>query len=356
MSESLTVVNVAYPFAGVGPDAVGGAEQVLSLIDEALSEAGHRSIVVACRGSFCSGTLVCPPVPCDGTDTACRNLVYDALALTVDQLICDVRPHLVHLHGLDFHHYLPRPGPPVLVTLHLPLSLYPPHALAPRRPRTWLHGVSPSQMRDAHADMPRLPDVLNGVRLDRLSPTGRPARPYALVMGRICPEKGFHLAIEAAEQARVPLLVAGRVFPYASHRAYFDSVIAPRLGRRCRFVGAVGLLRKRVLLASARCLIVSSLIPETSSLVTMEALACGTPVVALRGGALSDIIEHGVTGFVVDSVAEMSIAVRDALALDRRACRAAAESRFDGRVTARTYIERYRALASAGPATVPCSA
>jgi glycosyltransferase involved in cell wall biosynthesis len=113
--------------------------------------------------------------------------------------------------------------------------------------------------------------------------------------------------------------------------------------------------RKRVLLAGARCLIVSSVIAETSSLVAMEALACGTPVVALRRGALEDVVEHGVTGFVVDDVASMTAAIRAVSTIDRRACRAAAESRFDGRVMARAYLETYARIARFAHAGEPCS-
>jgi glycosyltransferase involved in cell wall biosynthesis len=354
MTDALTVVNVAYPFAEVGPDAVGGAEQVVSMIDEALVDAGHRSLVVARRGSSCAGELITPPTRSDVSDATRRNAARAAVARTVERVIREQRPHLVHMHGVDFHAYLPQPGIPVLATLHLPLSLYPHHALLPARGRTWLHGVSASQMRAAPDGMPGLPVVTNGVRLDRLAPTGRPRRRYAIAMGRICPEKAFHLAIEAAESASVALLIAGRVFPYPNHVAYFRSEIAPRLRGRCRYVGPVGFRRKRVLLASARCLVVSSLIAETSSLVAMEALACGTPVVALRGGALEEVVEHGVTGFVVDSVEAMSDAIRRVDGIDPRACRAAAEARFDGRRTARAYLETYRKLAQVARAGEPC--
>jgi glycosyltransferase involved in cell wall biosynthesis len=351
MNDALTVVSVAYPFAEVGPDAVGGAEQVLSMIDEALVESGHRSVVVAQPGSSCAGEIVSPPA-CDFSEPRSRRAAHAEVARVVQAVIRRTRPDVVHMHGVDFHAYLPPPGTPVLATLHLPLTLYPRHALFPARPQTWLHGVSDAQMRGAPPAMPRLPVVANGVRLDRLAPTGRPRRRYALAMGRICPEKAFHIAIDAAEGAGVALLVAGRVFPYPEHVAYFAARIAPRLGKRCRYVGPVGMRRKRVLLAGARCLIVSSVIAETSSLVAMEALACGTPVVALRGGALEDVVEHGVTGFVVDDASSMGDAIRSVDTIDPRACRAAAEARFDGRGTARAYLETYRMLARVA---APCS-
>src|ERR1044071_209514 len=114
----LTVLSVAYPLAPVGPDAVGGAEQVLSLLDRALVEAGHRSIVVACAGSAPRGHLV--EVPWEGgvLDDAVRERAWSrhraAIAAALERWPVDV----VHMHGHEFHAYLPAPGVPVLATLH----------------------------------------------------------------------------------------------------------------------------------------------------------------------------------------------------------------------------------------------
>jgi glycosyltransferase involved in cell wall biosynthesis len=118
----------------------------------------------------------------------------------------------------------------------------------------------------------------------------------------------------------------------------------PRLDGERVFVGAVGGLRKRVLLARARALVVPSLIDATSSLAAMEALACGTPVIAMRRGALPEIVEHGVTGFLVDGFLDMVDAIARADTISADACRAAAERRFDGRVMNRAYLELYERI------------
>jgi glycosyltransferase involved in cell wall biosynthesis len=115
----------------------------------------------------------------------------------------------------------------------------------------------------------------------------------------------------------------------------------------------VGLARKRRLLSSARCLVVASLAEETSSLVAMEALACGTPVVARKAGALPEIVDDGRTGFLVDDEAAMARAIRDAAGLDRQACRASAVARFDHRRMAAEYLALYEECARAVSAGSP---
>jgi glycosyltransferase involved in cell wall biosynthesis len=340
---ALTILNVAYPLAPVGPDAVGGAEQVLSELDRALAQAGHRSIVVACEGSQVAGTLLA--VPRARSDlSAHTELAHGrhrrAVAAALDRWSIDV----VHLHGVDFHAYLPPAGVPALATLHLPVSWYAPAALRPERPQTWLNCVSWAQHAACPVTERLLAPIENGIAVDIFS-RGHAKRGFALMLARICPEKGVHLAIEAAKLAGVSLLIAGEIFRYGEHQRYFESEVEPRLDRWRRFIGPVGLARKRRLLAAARCLIVPSLVPETSSLAAREALAAGTPVVAFARGALVETLEHGRTGFLVNDVHEMAHAMRRAGRLDPAHCRAAARSRFPLRLMIGRYFELYERLA-----------
>ncbi|HYO55324.1 glycosyltransferase family 4 protein, partial [Archangium sp.] len=342
---ALTVLNVAYPLAPVGPDAVGGAEQVLTAVDAALVRAGHRSLVLACEGSTSFGELLAMPMPhgpLDETKQAQAHALYrDALA----RLLRTRRVDVVHLHGVDFHCYLPPYGPPVLATLHLPPDWYPRQVFRMKRPHLYPHCVSAAQRRACPPGASLLEDVPNGVALDTLRPCRR-KRDFALVLGRVCPEKGLHLALQAARRADLPLLIGGQVFPYPAHERYFRESVAPLLDGRRRFLGPLGLTRKRRLLAAARCLLVPSLAQETSSLVAMEALACGTPVVAFRTGALPDIIEHGRTGFLVDGPGEMADALREVHRLRPEDCRRAAEERFCVERMARHYLDIYERLAA----------
>ncbi|HEX2943220.1 MAG TPA: glycosyltransferase [Rhodopila sp.] len=338
----ITVLSIAYPFAPVGPDAVGGAEQVLSAIDHALVAAGHRSLVVAASGSRTAGKLLPVSQPAAGIDERVRQSVYTNVRRVVAGAV--QAADIVHMHGVDFHEYLPPPGKPALVTLHLPPDWYPAGALPPPRPRTWLNCVSTSQQKACPPNLKLLPPVPNGVPVHALTPANQPCGGYAVMLGRICPEKGQHLGLAAAREAGVTALLAGEVFPYPEHQAYFQDCVRPLLDRRRRFVGPVDFIRKRRLLATARCLLVPSLAAETSSLVAMEALACGTPVIAFPSGALSDIVEHGRTGFLVGGPSEMAAAIARVSEINRETCRAAAEKRFPLERMTKSYMGLYGRL------------
>ena len=344
----LTVLSIGYPLAPVGPDAVGGSEQVLSALDRALVAAGHRSIVVACDGSDVAGELVRYPGPPHdhAIDQAFTDARRQDVRRAIEQVLATTQVDVIHAHSLDFHHYMPPPGPPMLATLHLPPDWYPPEALHPTRPDTWVHCVSDSQLQQAPPSPRMLPPIPNGVPVAALGAAHPRRCDYALVLARVCPEKGLHLALDAAHLAGTPLLLAGEVFSYEAHQAYFTQEIAPRLDRQRRYLGPVGFRHKRRLLAAARCLLVPSLVAETSSLVAMEAAACGTPVIAFRSGALPEVVEHGRTGFLVDDVAGMAEAIRRAPEIQPSVCRATARRRFSTGTMAAAYLQRYEALAN----------
>lgn len=339
---TLTVLSVAYPLAPVSPDAVGGAEQVLHQLDAALVRRGHRSVVVACEGSRVAGTLICVPLPDGVYDDAAKIAAHARHRAAIAAALARHSVDVVHLHGIDFHAYLPAPGFPVLATLHLPPSWYPPEALHPTRPGTWIHAVSRAQ----HAACPPGPHLLPPIENGVAPGAARHAkRRFALLLGRICPEKGVHIAIDAARKAGIPLLVAGEVFPYEAHRRYFAEEIAPRLDRERRFIGPVGLVRKRRLLAAARCLLVPSLAPETSSLVAREAIASGTPVIAFPNGALPETVEQGRTGFLVEDADAMAQAIAKAATIDPDECRRVARERFSLERMVAGYLAAYERLA-----------
>ena len=254
MPKRLTVLNVAYPFAPVGPDTAGGAEQVLSAIDRALVAAGHRSLVVGCAGSQTAGRLVATaPLPADLTEEI-RRRAQQLHRVRIEETLHEWPIDIVHCHGHDFAEYLPPLAVPVLVTLHLPVDHYPPEALSANRPGLHFNCVSVSQKRSFPESDAMLPEIPNGVPVARLQ-ARHAKRLFALILGRICPEKGFHEALDAAALAQIPLVIAGQVFPYEAHVRYFTTEIQPRLGPSARFVGNLGFARKRRFLTAARCLI-----------------------------------------------------------------------------------------------------
>lgn len=336
---ALTVLSVAYPFSPVGPDAVGGAEQVLSALDHALVRHGHRSLVIACEGSFTAGRLIGFPLPQQEITQGLRERIWQELRQLITVTLASEKIDVVHLHGIDFFAYLPDEVP-VIATLHLPLDWYPRRIFQPRR-NLWLHGVSEAQYCTAPTGAHLLPPIPNGVPR-KLFTTHSRKRGHAMVLSRICQEKGIHLALQACHRAHFPLLIGGQVFPYKEHERYFSQEVEPLLDDGRRFLGPLGFDRKRRLLAAAQCLLVPSLVAETSSLSAMEALACGTPVVAFANGALPERIEQGKTGYIVQNVEEMAEAIMACAKLESSDCRASAARRFSPELMEQRYLDLYR--------------
>ena len=341
----LTVLNVAYPLAPVRNSTAGGAEQILLALDRGLVERGHRSLVLAAAGSRCFGLHIPVPVAPDQLNERAKREARTQFQIRLEEVLARFPVDIIHMHGIDFAHYLPNSPVPTLVTLHLPPSWYTPPIASISRQRATYVCVSTSQASKMPATVRGDGRVVeNGVDLQLFRPAGQGGN-YVLVLGRICPEKATHMAIDAARHAGEKVVIAGTVFEYAEHRAYFDSMIAPRLSAEVVYIGNVGGARKASLLAGAKCLLIPSLAQETSSLVAMESLACGTPVICRRSGALPEIVAHGSTGYVVASVEEMAEAILRVGNLSRSRCRREAERRFSEQKMIDEYLGLYEQLA-----------
>jgi glycosyltransferase involved in cell wall biosynthesis len=336
--SQLTILNVGYPLAPVS-SAGGGAEQVLGHLDAGLVARGHRSLVIAPEGSHVTGRLIAVPRPPDVVshrayvDSEVRHRAVIARVLATE------RVDVVHLHGVDFYTYLPAdPAVPTIVTLHLPRAWYQPDARDLGFPDVRFVCVSRAQARSwpgRHLDI-----IENGIPIDSFGAAVRRRR-FVLLLGRVCPEKGWHLALDAARAAGVPAVLCGVVHGFPEHQRYYEAHIVPRLQPGLAVhIGSAGSARKRRLLAAASCVVVSSQAPETSSLVAIEALASGTPVVAFPRGALTDVVDHGRTGFLVETVEEMAEAIQHVRALDPAACRAASV-RYDVNHMVDAYLALY---------------
>lgn len=329
----MTVLSVAYPLFPVGPDASGGAEQILYLLDREIVRSGERSVVLAAGGSSVSGELISTAAPEGALTDAVRAEAQLQHRAAIEHILQNRRVDVIHFHGLDFDTYLPDTDVPMIVTLHLPLAWYPEAALHQNRAK--LVCVSESQ-----ATGTDFPVVLNGIDTSRFQPA--PKQDLLLWLGRICPEKGVHLALEAAHEADASLLIAGPVHAFESHQSYFHNSVEPLLdGKRC-YIGPVDGLNKTRLLAEARGVLIPSLAAETSSLVAMEAISSGTPVIAFSSGALPEVVDHDTTGFIVDSPAGMAGAIPKLAEISPEACRAVAEARFEAKRMACDYFRLYR--------------
>jgi glycosyltransferase involved in cell wall biosynthesis len=259
---SLTILNVAYPLVPVGPDTAGGAEQVLTALDRGIANAGHRSLVLAAEGSITHGTLIPSPVwKCQINDEA-RAWAAREHAGLISKILNNLQVDVIHFHGLDFFDYWPRHATPCVATLHLPPDWYPHVVFECKRKHTCLTCVSANQRRRCPASAMPIHTVSQGIDVDAFSespPFSEASQGnYALALGRICPEKGFHFAIDAATKAGVPLLIGGQIYGYSAHEIYFEQQIKPRLTNRVRFLGPVGFRQKQRLLSAARCLLVPS--------------------------------------------------------------------------------------------------
>jgi glycosyltransferase involved in cell wall biosynthesis len=168
---------------------------------------------------------------------------------------------------------------------------------------------------------------------------------YALFLGRFIDYKGPHLAIEAAERAGLPIILAGKI-ALPEEQEYFDCAIRPRLRPgHVEYIGEADAVEKRSLLANARTVLLPLLWDEPFGLVMAEAMACGTPVVAFPRGAAPEIVVDGVTGYLVEDTDEMTAAIECLDSIDPLACRAHVEQRFSPGALADRYLALYEKVA-----------
>jgi glycosyltransferase involved in cell wall biosynthesis len=174
-------------------------------------------------------------------------------------------------------------------------------------------------------------------------PIGRGDGGYLLFLGKMTPEKGAHRALEAAFKAGQRLTLAGKVREPAE-RWYFERYVAPYLNDRLRFVGEVSQEEKRELLAGASALLFPIRWNEPFGMVMLEALACGTPILAFDEGAAGEVVEEGRTGFLCRDEAHMAELIDRVPELDRSACRAAVEDHFSAERMVAEYLELFSQL------------
>ena len=337
----LRVVVVAPPWYPVPPPGYGGIESMLAEEVDGLVRRGHDVCLV---GSGAPGTsaqrfeAVYDDPPTARLGEALPEVLHAAEAARV---VGDLRPDVVHDHSLAGPLVAPRHGAPTVVTTHGIVVGENGRYLAALGPHAHLVAISDAQRRLA----PRLPwagRVHNAVDVTSF-PMGSGRGGYLLFLGRFCPDKGVHLAIDAARAAGRRLVLAGKVNEPAE-RAYFDDVVRPRLGRDVEFVGQADGALKRELYRDAAALLFPICWDEPFGLVMIEAMACGTPVIALRRGSVPEVVVDGTTGFVLDDPGDLPVAVGQVDRLDRGACRRHVAHHFDVDTMVTGYERVFRRL------------
>lgn len=342
------ILYIAYPLLTVSGSSAGGAEQVLWTLEQEMARRGVQTTVAASAGSSAAGELFETGQPCSQPDDLeRRNREHHQKILEfIRRCALESRPFdIVHDHSGNFWQQAAELEVPVLATLHLPRHFYRPELFENVSSNVSFACVSRSQAA-SFSDLKQMIGVAeNGILLDRFVHHSG-TRHGLLWLGRICEEKAPHLALEIAEAAGKPITVAGQVYPFSFHQQYFEREIAPRLQRSlgATFVESPSAEMKRKLLSSAEALLITSQVDETSSLVAMEAAACGTPVVAFRRGALPEIVHHGLTGFLANSVEEALGTLRRLSEIQSSACIQHATTHFSSAAMADCYENLYREI------------
>jgi glycosyltransferase involved in cell wall biosynthesis len=348
----LRIAMVVPPYFPVPPDAYGGIESVAADLVDALVDRGHEVILLGAGGHstraqrFLASYRVPPtaqlgqPVP---------ELIHAAKA---GRFLNDLAVDLVHDHTLAGP-LLARGRPvPTVVTVHGPVDGELGEYYRALGATVRLVAISSAQ-RAAAPDLPWIATVHNAIRVGTF-PFRAGKENFALFLGRFHPSKAPHLAIDAARAAGLPIILAGKCSEPAE-RAYFAAEVEPRLGQDATVFGVADAAAKRDLLARAACLVFPVCWEEPFGLVMIEAMACGTPVVALRRGSVPEVVADGHTGIVADDPAALPEAIARARHLDPAACRAHVEERFSVPALAAGYEAVYRRVLAEATRPLPGS-
>lgn len=329
---------VAPVWCSVPPVGYGGTEQVVDSLARGLSARGHTVVLAASGDSTCPVELR-SVVPASGGEIGSavpelRHVVH-AHQVLAD---CDV----IHDHTLigPLLGLGRRSGPPVVTTCHGVMDgLLAEHyrALA-----TSVPVIAISQAQAAGAPGLATAVIHHGVVPEDF-PVGRGDGDFLLFLGRMCADKGAHRAVRVARAAGVPLLIAAKMREPAE-REYFESRVRPLLGSGVEYLGEVSGVEKLELLGAARALLMPIRWPEPFGMVMVEALACGTPVLAFPEGAAPEVLEDGATGFLCRDEERLVAAVRRVDRLSRAACRTSVEERFSARRMAAEHVSVYTSL------------
>jgi glycosyltransferase involved in cell wall biosynthesis len=315
--SSLRVGMVAPPWFPIPPNGYGGIEAMVHWLVEGLVARGHQVVLIGAGVPATSAhylqTYEDPPL--DRMGTPFPEVVH---ALMADEHLDELQVDVVHDHSLGGPLTARGRRAPTVLTAHGPVTgelgeYY--RLLSRHHP---LVAISESQ-RAMGPHLPWAATVYNAIPVDDY-PFETEKDDYVLFLGRMSPEKAPDLAIRAARAAGRPIVLAAKCNEPAEHQ-YFDAHVRPLLGPDADWFGHADTDQKKKLLARASCLVFPIQWPEPFGIVLVEAMACGTPVVAMRQGSVPEVVVDGLTGYVCDQLAEMPAAIERVGALDPKACR-----------------------------------
>jgi len=343
--RALRIAVLAPPWIQVPPPGYGGIEAVVALLCDELVARGHNITLFAAPGSR-SAAQVCSPLESAHADQIGSSLyeadhvaaAYDA----IEQAGAEGRPFdLVHDHsGFTAVAMASRVSVPVVHTLHGPFNDETRPFYARHGHKARLVGISDFQRQHAPAGV-RVADVVPNPMCVEDWPFRDNKDGYLLWMGRMDPVKGAHRAIAAARAAGIRLVLAGPVQP--GQEQYFRREIEPHVdGRKVVYAGEVGGTRRQELFAGAKAFLMPIRWPEPFGMVMVEALACGTPVIAFPEGAAGEIVIDGENGFHVTDEQTMARATRSLYTIAPARCRESVASRYDAAIVAQGYEAVYR--------------
>jgi glycosyltransferase involved in cell wall biosynthesis len=329
---------VAPPWFSVPPTAYGGTEAVCAGLVDGLVALGHQVVLIGAGADGTGATFhsTYPSPPSGRLGDPLPEVVHAAAAA---RILADTRVDVVHDHTLAGPLLARGRSVPTVVTVHGTVTSEPRRYYGELGDTVRLVAISDAQRLMA-PDLPWVGTVPNGIDATTY-PYSDDKQGYVLFLGRICPDKGPHLAIDAARSAGRRIIVAGKCLE-PSERAYFVSEIQPRLGPGVEFYGEADASAKRELLTNASCLVFPICWGEPFGMVMIEAMACGTPVVALRRGSVPEVIVDGRTGFVCETPEELPCAIARVGSLHPSECRTHVEDRFSTSLMVRRYEAVYR--------------
>lgn len=342
----MKIAIIAPPWVPVPPPAYGGTEAVLDTLARGLQDAGHEILLYSTGDSTCE-------VPGAFTFEHALGTVSTGSASELCHVVeayerlREWGPDMIHDHTLIGPVYAERFGMPVVTTNHGPFNgeLGPLYRVIARI--VPLIAISHHHA-DSADDTPIAAVIHHGIDVDA-HPIGGGEGGYALFLGRMSPDKGVHTAALVAREAGMPLRIAAKMREPAE-RAYFREEVEPLLGNGIEYIGEVAGPAKLELLRGAACLLNPIDWDEPFGMVMIEAMACGTPIVATPRGSTPELIDEGVTGFVRGTFDGLVGAVAKAGSLDRSRVREVAEDRFSAERMVARHLQLYgRVIADHSP-------